>query len=278
MPEKKEREERIKVMFPDDVQDLMREQKEGTYLLLDVRQPVEYEKGHLPGARLIPLPVLADSLENLNRSEPTIVYCAVGGRSRMAAQLLINQGFSDVSHLIGGIEAWEQPVASGPVELHLKFMRGDESPQEMILMGYDFEEGLRKFHETVKNRTTDRELADLLTSLVKAEESHKKTLLGLIPEQDRAVFQQQISGSDDIHVMEGGIDLNEFMERNEPYLQSVSGYLELAMMIETQALDLYLQMAAASKQQETREVLVRVSEEEKAHLAALGNLLEQKLK
>lgn len=277
MPEKKERQERLKVMFPNDVQDLIREQKEGTYLLLDVRQPVEYEKGHLPGARLIPLPVLADSLESLNRTEPTIVYCAVGGRSRMAAQLLINQGFGDVSHLMGGIEAWEQPVASGPVEFHLKFMRGDESPQEMILMGYGFEEGLRKFHETVKNRTTDRDLADLLTSLVKAEESHKKTLLGLIPEKDRAAFQQQIGGPDDIHVMEGGIDLNEFMERNEPYLRSVSGYLELAMMIETQALDLYLRMAAASKQQETREVLVRVSEEEKAHLAALGNLLEQKL-
>lgn len=277
MPEKKEREDQLKVMFPDDVQDFMREQKEGTYLLLDVRQPVEYEKGHLPGARLIPLPELADSLENLNRTEPTIVYCAVGGRSRMAAQLLINHGFDDVYHLMGGVEAWDQPVASGPVAFHLKFMRGDESPQEMILMGYNFEEGLRKFHEIVKNRTTDRELANLLASLIKAEESHKRTLLGLIPDKDRTEFERQISGLDDISVMEGGIDLDEFMERNESYLQTVSGYLELAMMIETQALDLYLRMAEASKQQETRDVLVRVSEEEKAHLAALGHLLEQKI-
>ncbi|MGA7874597.1 MAG: rhodanese-like domain-containing protein [Desulfoferrobacter sp.] len=277
MPEKKEREDQLKVMFPDDVQDFMREQKEGTYLLLDVRQPVEYEKGHLPGARLIPLPELADSLENLNRTEPTIVYCAVGGRSRMAAQLLINHGFDDVYHLMGGVEAWDQPVASGPVAFHLKFMRGDESPQEMILMGYNFEEGLRKFHEIVKNRTTDRELANLLASLIKAEESHKRALLGLIPDKDRTEFERQISGLDDISVMEGGIDLDEFMERNESYLQTVSGYLELAMMIETQALDLYLRMAEASKQQETRDVLVRVSEEEKAHLAALGHLLEQKI-
>lgn len=277
MPEKKEREDRLKVMFPDDVQDFMREQKEGTYLLLDVRQPVEYEKGHLPGARLIPLPELADSLENLNRTEPTIVYCAVGGRSRMAAQLLMNHGFDDVYHLMGGVEAWDQPVASGPVEFHLKFMRGDESPQEMILMGYNFEEGLRKFHETVRNRTTDRELANLLASLIKAEESHKRTLLALIPDKDRTEFERQIAGLDDVSVMEGGIDLDEFLERNESYLQTVSGYLELAMMIETQALDLYLRMAEASKQQETRDVLVRVSEEEKAHLAALGHLLEQKI-
>lgn len=278
MPGQKGQKDQVRVMFPDDVQHFMREQKEGTYVLLDVRQPVEYEKNHLPGARLIPLPELADSMETLHRSKPTIVYCAVGGRSRMAAQLLMNQGFRDVYHLMGGIEAWDQPVASGPTEFHLKFMRGDESPLEMILMGYEFEEGLRKFHETVKHRTTDREFADLLTSLTQAEESHKQTLLSLVPATERVVFEQQIGGrSDDVHVMEGGIDLAEFMERNESYLQTISGYLELAMMIETQALDLYLRMAAASRQQQTREVLLRVSEEEKAHLAALGRLLEHKI-
>jgi rubrerythrin len=66
-----------------------------------------------------------------------------------------------------------------------------------------------------------------------------------------------------------------FLRQNERYLQSVSGYLELAMMIETQALDLYLRMASESANPITKEVLFRVSEEEKAHLTLLGQYLDR---
>jgi rhodanese-related sulfurtransferase len=47
---------------------------EGSYTLLDVRQPTEYEKEHIPGAKLISLPQLADSLSQLDPEKPTIVY------------------------------------------------------------------------------------------------------------------------------------------------------------------------------------------------------------
>ena len=47
---------------------------EGTYALIDVRQPGEYEKEHIPGAQLIPLPDLANSLNKLDPEKPTIVY------------------------------------------------------------------------------------------------------------------------------------------------------------------------------------------------------------
>jgi len=43
-------------------------------ILLDVRQPKEYRKGHLPGAKLIPLPELGDRIHEVDRSKPTIVY------------------------------------------------------------------------------------------------------------------------------------------------------------------------------------------------------------
>jgi len=42
--------------------------------ILDVRQPGEYEAGHLPGARLIPLPELSDRLHELDKEHPTLVY------------------------------------------------------------------------------------------------------------------------------------------------------------------------------------------------------------
>jgi rubrerythrin len=194
----------------------------------------------------------------------------------MAAQMLAHQGFEDVRHLVGGIEGWNQPAAAGPTEFHLQFVRGDETPREMITLGYIFEEGLRRFHQMVQERTEDGELRKLLSSLVKAEESHKQTLLGLIAEQERQQFVDDLNAAQGASVMEGGIDVNDFMARNEPYLRSVTDYLQLAMMVETQALDLYLRMAQASRQEETRRILYKISEEEKAHLAALGRLMEEK--
>jgi rhodanese-related sulfurtransferase len=46
----------------------------GDFTILDVRQPKEYEAGHLPGARLIPLPELGDRLDELDKQKPTLVY------------------------------------------------------------------------------------------------------------------------------------------------------------------------------------------------------------
>lgn len=48
--------------------------REGTYTLLDVRQPKEYEKGHIPGATLIPLPDLLNRIGELDPKKPTIAY------------------------------------------------------------------------------------------------------------------------------------------------------------------------------------------------------------
>jgi rubrerythrin len=77
--------------------------------------------------------------------------------------------------------------------------------------------------------------------------------------------------------MEGGIDAAEFMAKNESFLQTVTGVIDVAMMVETQALDLYLKMAAASKDAATKEVLFQIAEEEKGHLRALGRVLEAHL-
>ena len=59
----------------------MQEHDSGSYTLLDVRQRREYEEGHIPGALLIPLPQLSDGLGELAKDRPTVVYCAIGGRS-----------------------------------------------------------------------------------------------------------------------------------------------------------------------------------------------------
>jgi len=75
--------------------------------VVDVRNPAEVKLGGaLPGARNLPLPQLLDHLEELDPVRPTVVYCAGGYRSSVAASLLQSHGFSHVADLIGGYAAW----------------------------------------------------------------------------------------------------------------------------------------------------------------------------
>ena len=101
-------------MDADEAKAYMAGHREGDYTLLDVRQPGEYEDSHLPGAKLMPLPQLSDTYQELDPEKPTIVHCAIGGRSRVAAQMLSGWGFKEVYNLAGGIKAFQGHKATGP--------------------------------------------------------------------------------------------------------------------------------------------------------------------
>ena len=64
----------VKNMDSQEAEAFIEKHKEGTFTILDVRQPGEYEQGHIPGAKLVPLPQLRDSLDELDPEDPTIVY------------------------------------------------------------------------------------------------------------------------------------------------------------------------------------------------------------
>lgn len=79
----------------------------GGITLLDVRNPDEYEEAHVAGAVLVPLPDLAERIDDVPDpgSAPLYVICAVGGRSRKAAEYLQTQGF-DAVNVAGGTLGW----------------------------------------------------------------------------------------------------------------------------------------------------------------------------
>ena len=87
--------------------------------LVDVRGPGEVAAGTIPGSELIQLPTLVTRIGELDVNAPTVVFCAGGYRSSIAASTLRQRGFKDVSDLIGGFGAWQsaggevtQPVGS----------------------------------------------------------------------------------------------------------------------------------------------------------------------
>lgn len=94
-----------------DVQELQRRMASGKpFVLLDVREPGEYEVARLPGSLLIPLGELPQRLNELDPGAPTIVHCKAGGRSAKALALLMEAGFADARHVKGGINAWSQEI------------------------------------------------------------------------------------------------------------------------------------------------------------------------
>ncbi|MGK2903354.1 MAG: MBL fold metallo-hydrolase [Mycobacterium sp.] len=76
--------------------------------VVDVRNPGEVEAGAIPHAVPIPVGQLPSRLSELDPAKPTVVYCAGGYRSSVAASLLRQNGFADVSDILGGYGAWDE--------------------------------------------------------------------------------------------------------------------------------------------------------------------------
>jgi rubrerythrin len=202
----------------------------------------------------------------------------MGGRSRVAAQLLSGQGFEEIYNLKGGIRAWQGLEATGPKELNLDLVRGDETPAEIVVLAYDMEDSLQTYYKEMHDRTEDQEVKELFFKLASIEDKHKRTILELSAKIQAPEGSTKITKMDTGKmVLEGGFDMAEFMEQNEPLLQTVPNVIDLAMMLETQALDLYLRFAAKSTNAETKDVLFKIAQEEKGHLVALGRLMEEKI-
>lgn len=87
------------------VEEAYQDFKNGEYIL-DVRQPEEFEAGHIPGSILIPLDVLETRLSELPRNEKIVVVCRSGNRSATGRDILINAGFETVTSMAGGMNEW----------------------------------------------------------------------------------------------------------------------------------------------------------------------------
>ena len=79
-------------------------------LLVDVREPAEYAIAHIEGATLMPMQTIPEQLATLPRDREIILHCHHGMRSEMAGNFLLAQGFSRVSHMVGGIDRWSDDV------------------------------------------------------------------------------------------------------------------------------------------------------------------------
>lgn len=92
----------------------VRDATPGEFVLIDVRTPMEYAAGALPGAINIPLDSMRDRLADIPKNRPVVVYCGVGLRGYLASNILRLNGFDDVRNLIGGIKTYRAAVSPIP--------------------------------------------------------------------------------------------------------------------------------------------------------------------
>lgn len=78
--------------------------------LIDVREPNEFQAGHILGARNIPLSQMKMRMKEIRSDKPVYLYCQSGMRSSRAAQFLHRKGYRDLSHLQGGFKKWSGKV------------------------------------------------------------------------------------------------------------------------------------------------------------------------
>lgn len=94
---------------PDELMAMLKKTRD--YQFIDVREPFEYKRGTIQGFRNIPLSQLPQAIKDLDRTKPVVLTCQSGMRSRQAAKLLMQQGFTDIRHLPTGLSGWNRPLA-----------------------------------------------------------------------------------------------------------------------------------------------------------------------
>ncbi|MCB0155126.1 MAG: STAS domain-containing protein [Anaerolineae bacterium] len=98
----------IKTWLPSELKaQLNGRERDLDIMVIDVREPLEYQRGHIPHAQLLPLRTVSSRGQSLSSDKPIVLVCRIGRRSRMAAVILKNMGYEQVYNLQGGVLAWE---------------------------------------------------------------------------------------------------------------------------------------------------------------------------
>lgn len=159
----------------------------------------------------------------------------------------------------------------------MELFSGKESAEDFIIVAFGLEEGLRDFYISMSAKTHDKGASALFSKLADIEVLHQEKLLTLYQQvtgehTEMANFVGEIVAP----ALEGGMTTEEYLSRFNPDLNSTTDILSLAISIEAQALDLYQRASFQAKDNQTRDALQQIANEERAHLQYLADYIDQK--
>lgn len=249
--------------------------EEQDYVLVDVRQPDEYTKGHIPGAILIPLGEIPERMGELPTDKDIILYCRSGKRSKGAAIFVGSQPqvAGTVFNMSGGILAWNGELLPATPQLKVFDLSGGD--HEILLRAMELERGAGLFYSTLSQQHDTAPWAEVLSKLAGAEEAHARMIYRFWAEghADPPTFASVYAGLKG-DIVEGGIAIAALlaMLADEPSAPC-RATLEMALGIEYAAYDLSRNMAHRWRGQPLESVFHAIAEAEKEHMRLVSRAL-----
>jgi rhodanese-related sulfurtransferase/rubrerythrin len=261
----------------EELKQFIKSHNEKEYLVVDVRQPDEYTKGHIPGAKFIPLNELLSDFSGLPANRDVIFYCHSGGRSLAAASMFSEEGITEktIYNLEGGILSWEGRTLKGFPKIQV--FDKTKMPVELLLTAMDLEKGAWRFYTYILDNFEVDPILPTLEQLSKAEIAHAKTVYGFWEKASSTPMTfDQLYESLKGEILEGG----ESLANTLAYLKNIEEnpcvrILELAIHMEYAAFDLYKTMAEQEKDQTVRDNFLSIAQAEKSHMRMLIRALDQ---
>lgn len=269
----------IKRLAPQEVKELLDNDALGAFQLLDVRQPREYEAGHIPGAKLIPLGELEYRYRELDNDQGIISYCRFGHRSMAASILLCGLGFENVYNLDGGVRTWDYEVVKGTAEDTL--ITGGEETFDVLVVALMLEKGALEFYTKAQKRVKDEKAAQVFERLVAMEDTHLQRLYmrysqllwemkSLLGAADELPSLDQVKDELSTVYMEGGMRINEELVKigDLEFMDDLEA-LEIGLEKEYAAYDFYTRVIDMVDDHKTRNLFHELAGEEKGHINLL---------
>ncbi len=266
----------ITFMNANELKDYVGSLKEEEYEMIDVRQPIEYKNGHIPGARLIPIGIIESHINELNPTKELVLYCHTGRRSLLAATLLDNGQFKPkrIISLRHGLASWEGKVVVDFPKV--KSFPPGKSLQEYMLMAISMEKGAMNFYQQISSEI-EVPFVKQLNQLANMELTHASNIYNLYVKQEQArkvePFEPFFAGlSGDI--IEGGDELSTIFEKARE-MKSCLELIEIALELEYKTYDLYKSIAIRENDADIKKIFNSLAEQEKSHTKTITECLEE---
>jgi len=273
----------IKTLSPAEVKAILDEDKRGEFLLIDVRQPVEYEEGHLPGSVLMPLDELESRRDELFRElysgRKTIIYCRSGRRSMAAAIALCDLGLKNLYILEGGLNNWNFKTLKGKMEKKSRVLGKTADVKDVLVIAMKIEKMAYDYYTSARDKAKFTTARMVFHQLGDVELSHMRRLyLRLTSELPESAGLSNIDNylkqfdkeSNDVDIEVNAVLMQDYQE-----MKSEADALEIAIEREYLANDFYKRAASVVDDDEVKALLHGLSHDERGHAATLLHQLTQ---
>ena len=273
----------IKTLSPDEVKAILDEDKKGEFLLLDVRQPMEYEEGHLPGSVLMPLDELESRRDELYRElysgRKTIMYCRSGKRSMAAAIALCDLGFKNLYILEGGLNNWGFKMLKGKTEKKPRVIGKAANIKDVLVIAMKMEKMAYDFYIAARDKAKFEAARIMFQQLAEVELSHMRRLFlrltGEIPESAGLSHIDHYLQQFDKESKNIDIEISAALMQVDEEVKSEVDVLDIAIEKEYMANDFYKRAASVVDDEDVRALLHGLAHDERGHAATLLHQLAQ---